>query len=85
VVSELAPAFGPDLVLVDPPRLTGPDTPEPADLPAFSVHLARALEAILEADPRPPAPGQLDPFTWHAVFTRIARIWDRLAPPARSR
>lgn len=85
VVRNLAPAFGDALALVDPPRLIGPDKPDPRDLPAFTARLADAIEATLQAPLDPPAPHQLAPFTWQAVFARVETAWHTAAArPARS-
>jgi glycosyltransferase involved in cell wall biosynthesis len=81
VVSQLAPAFGDALTLVDPPRLIGPDTPNPRDLPAFTARLRDALELALEAPAAPPTPTELSPFTWAAVFARVADVWQATARP----
>jgi glycosyltransferase involved in cell wall biosynthesis len=75
VVRVLAPALGPDLDLVDPPRLDGPDTPVAADLPAFTARLAAAIAGAAASGPRPPDPGALEPFTWRAVFRRVEAAW----------
>lgn len=85
VVRNLAPAFGDALALVEPPRLIGPDTPDQRDLPAFTARLADAIEATLRAPLDPPAPHQLVPFTWQAVFARVEAAWHTAAArPARS-
>jgi glycosyltransferase involved in cell wall biosynthesis len=71
----LAPALGEDLILIAPPRLTGPDEPDPADLPAFTERLTAALAAALAAGPPTGTTDVLAPFTWNAVYRRIAAIW----------
>jgi len=78
VVSQLAPAFADDLVLVQPPRLVGPDTPVDGDLPAFTTELARGIDLALSAGPCPADPAQLAPFTWSTVFQRVETEWQRL-------
>jgi glycosyltransferase involved in cell wall biosynthesis len=73
VVQNLAGHLGDALALVDMPRISGVDTPEPADLPAFVENLAEAIDRTLS---RPP-PGKLplEPLTWKAVFGRIEAAW----------
>ncbi|MEZ4386903.1 MAG: glycosyltransferase family 4 protein [Candidatus Krumholzibacteriia bacterium] len=83
VVKQLAPAFGPALDLVEPPRLSGPDTPESADLPGFTRRLARAVAAAAVAPLLPPTTGELAPFTWAAVFARVEQAWQAAARPPR--
>jgi len=78
VAATLAPSLGPDLQLVPPPRLTGPDTPVAADLPAFTERLAAELTDALAAGVSPPDPAVLEPFTWSAVFRRVEAIWREL-------
>jgi glycosyltransferase involved in cell wall biosynthesis len=64
------------------PRLIGPDTPRPEDLPAFverlaealNRQLARSLECGRPADPH----GRLDPLTWTGVFERMESFWREL-------
>ncbi len=79
VVSQLAPAMGKDLRLVSMPRLIGPDTPVSEDLPAFTERLATELANILALGPAAPNPTALQPFTWHAVYARVASVWRSLA------
>jgi len=81
VVEQLAPALGDDLVLVDPPRLTGPDTPLAEDLPEFTQQLARAIRAAMAAGPSVPEPADLAPFTWNAVFQRVETMWREMLKP----
>jgi len=75
VVERLAPVFGNDLLLVDPPGLVGPDTPVVADLPAFTARLADRLRVALAAGPVAQAGALLAPLTWGAVFRRVERVW----------
>jgi len=75
VVSQLAPVLGEDLVLVEPPRLVGPDTPVSEDLPAFTARLAAALREVLAAGPAEPLSDQLAPLTWQAVYQRVEAAW----------
>jgi glycosyltransferase involved in cell wall biosynthesis len=75
IVENLAPHLGDALTLVDLPRMTGVDTPEPRDLPAFVDDLARALETTLGLPPLETTREMLEPFTWNAVFARIERVW----------
>jgi len=78
VVGRLAPAIGDDLILVEPPRLEGPDTPVVADLPIFTERLAQAIDNALGYGPSPAAPAQLAPFTWSTVFQHVETDWHRL-------
>ena len=76
VEEQLAPTLGELLEFVDLPTLIGPDTPAPAEVPAFVDRLERALTNTL-ARPQltePPA-GVLAAFTWSAVFDRVEREW----------
>ena len=79
VTTQLAPALGRDLVLVDPPRLTGPDTPRVEDVPEFTRKLADAVQAAAAAVPRVPDPAVLAPFTWNAVFRRVEAVWQGMS------
>jgi glycosyltransferase involved in cell wall biosynthesis len=81
VVRTLAPAFGDALTLVPLPRLIGPDTPEPSDLPHFTDALATALARAVAAGPTAPDAAELAPFTWRAVFARVERAWLQAAAP----
>ncbi|MBW2263703.1 MAG: glycosyltransferase family 4 protein [Deltaproteobacteria bacterium] len=76
VVENLVGPLGDALALVDMPRLTGVDTPEPGDLPTFVENLAEAVDRALSL----PAPGDLplEPLTWKAVFGRIEAVWTTL-------
>jgi glycosyltransferase involved in cell wall biosynthesis len=64
------------------PRLTGPDTPQAEDLPAFVERLADALNRQLHrcleygrpSDPR----CRLEPLSWAAVFERMQSSWREL-------
>lgn len=75
VVSGLQPHVEHDLELVELPRLYSVDQPVDADLPAFVVRLAAAVERGLESGPLVRPGIHLDPFTWRAVFERIAAVW----------
>lgn len=81
VTDRLAPMLGDDLTTIAPPRLVGPDTPDPDDLPAFTAALGRALADALDAGPAPTRPDLLAPFTWAAVFARVEAFWQ--AAPSR--
>lgn len=85
VMTALAPRLGDRLLAVAPPRLLGPDTPDPRDLRSFTSGLADALEAALAQPPAaPPSPADLAPLTWSAVFARLEAVWEAvLAAPAR--
>ncbi len=89
IVSELAPALGPRLRLVTPPRLRRGDEPLPEDLPRFVADLADALAAALGeaagAPPVPLPPGALEPFGWRAVYRRVANVWLELCAGAAGR
>jgi glycosyltransferase involved in cell wall biosynthesis len=78
VRAELAPPLGDALICVDLPRIHGPDTPEPADLPAFVDRLEGALMQALALPPPTVDPARLAPFTWRAVHARVAQIWSEL-------
>ncbi len=78
VRAELAPPLGDALISVDLPRIHGPDTPEPADLPAFVDRLEAALTRALSLEPSAVDPSRLAPFTWRAVHGRVAKIWSEL-------
>jgi len=67
---------------VELPRLTGIDTPDPTDLPAFTARLAMAVTESLD---RPPLAADnfdrdaaLAPFTWTATFQSIEQVWHEL-------
>jgi glycosyltransferase involved in cell wall biosynthesis len=79
ICSELAPALGDALTLVEPPRLHAVDRPEPADLPTFVDSLENAIERALDQpqldDLEQAVPGALSRFTWRAVFGRVEGIW----------
>ena len=83
IETELAPHLGASLLLVDPPRLVGPDEPLAEDLPRFVSDLARALDRALDRPPAAPPPG-LRRFTWASVFDRVERLWRELAPGLRA-
>lgn len=78
VVERLGPVLGTDLVLVDPPRLVGPDTPVAADLPAFTARLVDGLRPALAAEPVSAAVDCLEQLTWRAVFARVDAVWREL-------
>ena len=82
VVEELAPRLGGALELVDLPRLTALDRPDPADLPAFVDRLELAIERALDAppigDPRETMPRALAHFSWSAVYSRVEAVWKSL-------
>lgn len=60
--------LGAPVTWVRPPRMTGVDTPDPADLPRFEQDLARALEHALAApEPRFDTAG----VSWDACSGRI--------------
>jgi glycosyltransferase involved in cell wall biosynthesis len=70
------------------PRLTGPDTPNPEDLPAFVERLAAAISRQLARSAecsRAPAERdcRLDPLTWQGVFKRMEASWRDLAAEKR--
>ncbi len=70
------------------PRLTGPDTPHPEDLPAFVDRLAAAISRQLarsaECSRAPAARDcRLDPLTWQGVFRRMESSWRELAAGKR--
>ncbi len=76
IVAELAPRLGPRLALVPPPRLQNVDEPVPADLPGFTAALGDALAATVARPPLgAPAPAELAPLAWTAVFTRLEALW----------
>jgi glycosyltransferase involved in cell wall biosynthesis len=64
------------------PRLTGPDTPQPEDLPAFVERLAEALTRQLRLSLECGRPSdrhcRLDALTWAGVFERIQSSWREL-------
>ena len=78
VRAELAPTLGEVLTSVALPRIHGPDTPEPADLPAFVDRLENALIHALSQELSAVDPERLEPFTWRAVHGRVAAIWSEL-------
>jgi glycosyltransferase involved in cell wall biosynthesis len=73
VMEQIAPFLKDGLDLVPLPRLAGIDSPVPEDLPRFTADLTAALELALSAGP--PTTGDLDHFTWDAVFSRVEKIW----------
>jgi glycosyltransferase involved in cell wall biosynthesis len=77
VVDSIAPELHGELRLVPMPRLIGPDRPEPEDLPRFVIELREALLSSLAQGPLPEAP-DVEHFTWHAVYERVAQIWEQL-------
>ena len=65
------------------PRLTGPDTPHPEDLPVFVERLAAAISRQLarsvECSRAPAARNcRLDPLTWQGVFQTMESSWREL-------
>jgi len=85
VARNVAPQAGPAMRLVDLPRLCGADEPLAADLPRFVNDLATALEgALADAASLGPShlpPAALAPFTWPAVFERVAAVWQTVTGP----
>jgi glycosyltransferase involved in cell wall biosynthesis len=80
VARELAPALGEYLDLVDLPALDGPDRPVAADVPAFVRRLDAAIAGALGRPALSEAPTDaLAPFTWRAVFARVADVWRAVA------
>ncbi len=78
VVNAIAPHVESAIKIVDLPRLIGPDTPEPADLPAFTGRLVNAIGIALDAPIPDIAPEGLHAFTWEGVFERIEQVWRSL-------
>ncbi len=76
--AELAPPLGDALIPVALPRIHGPDTPEPEDLPAFVDRLEIALQKALSLPIVAVDSTRLAPFTWRAVHARVAAIWSDL-------
>jgi glycosyltransferase involved in cell wall biosynthesis len=82
---QLAPSLGDFLDLVPLPRLVGVDQPRREELPAF----VECLEATLSTALDKPPPGEqaedlrraLVPFTWSAVWERVAAVWSELCEP----
>jgi len=73
---ELAPHLGDALMMVEPPRLVGVDSPDPAALPAFVRRLSRTISSAVKRGPMSdPDKAVLAPFTWGAVFRRIETVW----------
>ncbi len=83
-VAEVAPALGDLIELVPMPRLRGVDRPDPADQPALVADLEAALDRALARGPVTPGElrERLSPFTWDAVFERVASLWADLVPGA---
>jgi glycosyltransferase involved in cell wall biosynthesis len=79
IAQELAPRLGPALDLVDPPVLTGVDTPVAAELPAFVDRLEAALDRALDGPPPADPVSTLEHFTWRAVFERVETVWRSVA------
>ena len=79
IVSGLLPALEDHMTLVPLPRLIGPDTPAPEDIPAFVNALESALNETLDLPPLETDPqdytSKFKPFTWSAVFARVERLW----------
>ncbi|MDY0004703.1 MAG: hypothetical protein RBU30_25630, partial [Polyangia bacterium] len=78
IEAELSPTLGDALIVVDPPRLLGPDEPAPSDLPRFVDDLTRAIERGLDMPPLTKPPPGLARFSWAAVFARVERVWREL-------
>lgn len=82
IVNQLAPLFADALELIELPRMTGIDTPDPDTLPAFVVRLRAALERSIArpplGDPAITMPQALVPMTWAAVFERVEAVWREL-------
>lgn len=77
VVETIAPAFGEAIELVPPPRRVGPDRPDPRDVDAFVGALTAAIEHSLARPPSAPTSGELEAFTWRAVYGRVEDAWRR--------
>jgi glycosyltransferase involved in cell wall biosynthesis len=64
------------------PRLIGPDTPQPEDLPVFVERLAEAisrqLARSLECGRKAETEGSLEALTWDGVFKRMQSSWREL-------
>jgi glycosyltransferase involved in cell wall biosynthesis len=79
IVEQLAPFLGDALSLVDPPSMSGIDTPVPDELPEFTARLASSIERALDDAQRgrqtAVRPAALEAFTWAAVFRRVEDIW----------
>jgi len=73
VKKVLAPALGGILSMVEPPPMTGVDTPSPGSLPAFVDRLAKAVTGALE---RRPAPADMSAFRWDSIFRKTESIWE---------
>ena len=65
------------VVYVPPARMLSLDEPDPADLPAFSARIARALE---KAAALPPCTADLTPLSWEGLTRRLVAFLD--ASPA---
>lgn len=77
VIESIAPKIPAECIEIVPrPRLSGPDSPVEADLPAFTKRLAAAIERSMSAPPVGPV--DLKSFTWRALFHRVERIWREL-------
>ena len=80
IESQLAPALGDVLRMVEPPPMKGPDVPLPAALPAFGRRLEEAMLAALQQGPLNAVGDDiLRPFTWQAVFERVEHVWRQLS------
>ncbi len=82
IAEDLRPRLGSALTTVELPRMVEVDRPSPEGLPAFRERLLAAIESALDAPPLREPPDGLADFTWAAVFARIDRVWQRLAPAA---
>jgi glycosyltransferase involved in cell wall biosynthesis len=82
IVDQMS-GLGEALELVPLPGLTGPDRPEPSDLPAFVENLTAATRRALArpplGDPENVFPGMLDAFRWGSVFSRVEAAWKAAA------
>jgi alpha-maltose-1-phosphate synthase len=66
--------LGANLRMVPPPRLIGPDTPTPEDVPAFVDALANAIEESI-VNPSD-SPVDLSHFTMQSLFKRVEAVWN---------
>jgi glycosyltransferase involved in cell wall biosynthesis len=82
IEEQLAPDLDSFIQLVPLPRLVSIDQPHPGDHPLFVDNLAAAVSTALEEPPPAERINQLRtsllPFTWQAVWERIAAVWSEL-------
>jgi glycosyltransferase involved in cell wall biosynthesis len=82
IEEQLAPRLGDAIELVRPPAMSGVDTPEPGQLPGFTLRLRTAVEGALDSpplgDPRQSRPSAIQSFSWQAVFDRVEAVWRQL-------